>query len=766
MPTATRCFGSLLLLLLTSCGGGSSAPDPIPDPVPPTVIDVFPKNLEARTGSSIRFIAQLSKPASSYTWDFGSGATPTTATTTTEFQPLVILAAPGTYTATVIVCSTECADPFEFQYTVTPDEVTDIGPHILSVSPSGTIGARGTEVTFSVEIDGVADNFDWDFGLGAREPLQQGPTPTIYLLRTGVFEGTLTAGLSGGTADTIKFAYEIGPGAVEEPPIIESLTTSVPFICDNRSLVASASVISDFPITYSWRLDGGPSPLISTNSIARLTPQVPGGRFDGQLIASNAFGSSPPLSFEVEVVDCPELTLRMEDQIGVPQGLVKLTPIPASPDFHHVTASATAPGLLISPDRLTKATINNKFLFALPPSGTLRASAQASRFRLWGGGDVTTVEVSRDMPGEVPTWNNALTTSITKASFTLPPMLIMLQGKPAVLFMDVGSKQLRLARGKVANPLAAADWDVRTVQNNSPVESHLAICEWMGKPAILRADWSRQVELLLADSATPTSPPDWRIIQLMPGVLPATVGLMSTPAGRLSVAIDHSKSAEGPIIFQAQVADPLTGADFIPSQPFALDDPELGRVVNWQDTMVVLFRWSDAIAVPLVAQPLEAHEWSRLPDVISVGFESPVELVAGDTHLWALAIAPKNGPEPTEMVMSFTTSPQPTAASDWSPERRFRWITLGDSSVPTLIACEDRLIGCWEKHDRRWFVRALLTEPAQSSDWAQIMFPESNPAANTAGFISTMVVSNRQLWFSEAEPSNGTIKVWTADIPW
>ncbi|HYE79261.1 MAG TPA: PKD domain-containing protein [bacterium] len=104
----------------------------------PVVTIVTPTGSLANYGGTRTFVARATNNPSQYTWDFGGGATPETATGQT---PEVELTALGTYTGTVTAHNASGASvPFAFQYTV---EVHPQAPVIQGINPAAPFEREG-----------------------------------------------------------------------------------------------------------------------------------------------------------------------------------------------------------------------------------------------------------------------------------------------------------------------------------------------------------------------------------------------------------------------------------------------------------------------------------------------------------------------------------------------------------------------------------------------------------------------------------------------
>jgi uncharacterized protein YkwD len=145
------------------------------------ITDVLPSG--GKTGETVRFTAAVNDVATStYSWNFGDGATPGTSN---FVQPDVELAAAGTYYGTLTVTSPD-SPPARFGFYYSVEEPLAI----TSVTP--TAGETGREVTFSAEHNGGASiGYYWDFGGGAFPTASNDASPTVTLAAPGTYNARL-----------------------------------------------------------------------------------------------------------------------------------------------------------------------------------------------------------------------------------------------------------------------------------------------------------------------------------------------------------------------------------------------------------------------------------------------------------------------------------------------------------------------------------------------------------------------------------------------
>lgn len=745
----------LLLLLLPACGGGgSTTPDPDPTPDPLTVSGVFPKDLSARVGSAVRFIAQTSAQVSSYAWDFHGGATPSTST---QSQPLVTLGPPGTYTATLTVCAADCSEAFPFSYTVKPDtNPLPDAPRILSVSPSGSAGARGTTVTFSAQLDGEADFWRWDFGGGTVAPTSSEAAPQILLLREGIFTGTVTAGLSSVGQDTFTFSYLVMPGTVQAPPIIDFISSEGISACDNRKLVFEPEVISDFPVTtYDWTFTGGVTPSISTNSIARVTTQGLDSGYTATLRVSNQFGVSAPRTFNYTVLDCPEATVEFSPRDEVAQGTWWMdvhspSPVPA------VMVAVQPHGVLVNGpwfiDDFTR-TFEVSSKSTNPITGIVRLGRSD-----WAVGDPVPFSIPFTPPGPLPRWNSVLTIPSTTFS-SWPPEVGLVDGRPAVVFIDPVREWMQYASSSVPVPDSNDDWQIHDVfpLPYKQTGNSLMLSPTNGRPLLLLEN-NNNLHLLMADTPTPAFAGDWtattlqRSTDLLGGIY--RIHGATRADGRVLLTGDRNVGGS-PLVIQSLVPHPTAASDLRISEPW---DPAYTfgqsprRVIEWNGRWIALvqdsFDTRSIIAAAAIDNPATSTDWIvypiDLPDP-GRGFVN-AELIAAGPHLHLLTERWNGSFLGVDCFR--TTATPPLSASDWSSRGFLPDLQLSYQSQHFIGEIDDRLVALTTDVNGRWFLQRALTAEIDNADnwWKSLTIDAGNSTINPQNTSGMLVDGKRIYW--------------------
>jgi|GEM_PF-2635439 len=746
-------FSFFALTPFIACGGGSSAPDPIPDPDPIpavlTVLDVFPKNLSARTGSSIRFIAETSAQASSFAWDFGSGATPSTST---DFQPLVVLGDPGTYTGALTVCAADCAMPFAFTYIIEPASPTGHQLQILSVAPSGIAGPRATEVQFGAQIAGEADAWEWDFGTGSLQRFSTDARPFVVLYREGIHQGQVTARLSGGAEDSLSFAFQVTRGSVQAAPVIDAIPLDEIWACDNKNLVFDPALISDFPITsWNWTFEGGVNVGISTNSIARVLSTAPG-TYRGELRVTNQFGAASPREFGYTIVDCPDRTATVVASKFVPRGIVAIE----TESFGTVGRSL----IDFEPPVFSQHTASPVFGMTRPGPGNVEVSfAASSKLAKWAVGDTAHVSVDLQYPGPAPVWQRAHL--VADYEFQEASGIGVLGDRPMIGYFRNDTDIPVISIAKHANPTGPADWT--TIHLNEAdfsglPEFHLSAGD--GRPVMLITSVKHNV--WTATTGNPQQPADFAHFAVN---RPTNWSQWSKPrqvGGRFILAATHT-SGTGLVIQQSTTVHPLGPADFTTVE-LLMDNPlaaSTWSIGDWQGNPVLLLRPGEAdtmtivasrVPIPLVDADFAIYDFpatNRREDEQPGGY-----LFGGTARLWLFIPFDYFG----EAMLNFSTDVAwPQAPSDWTAHGEFN----GAPELGGLLSeLDGRLVWVDPEFDPplHELRRALAPVPTSSQDW---FFAATEQADASDGFLaqntgSKSVVAGDRLFALYRSSKNGT----------
>ena len=218
-----------------------------PTPQPPVALFVANPN-PVNPGVPVQFNASTSYDPDgtivNYSWDFGDTATGF------GVAPTHAYAAPGTYTATLVVVDNSSLSDS------TTHTITVNGPPHAAFSYSPTTIYIGTLVTFdgsaSTDDMGVT-SWSWDFGDGNTG---SGRTATHAYTRKGVFVVALTVedglGLRNRTTNPLTVRNR-APRIISSSPDVDPVPLGAEL---NGSFSVVASDPDGDPLTYTWRIDG------------------------------------------------------------------------------------------------------------------------------------------------------------------------------------------------------------------------------------------------------------------------------------------------------------------------------------------------------------------------------------------------------------------------------------------------------------------------------------------------------------------------------
>ena len=218
-----------------------------PTPQPP-VARFFANPNPTNPGLPVQFDASTSYDPDgtivNYSWDFGDSATGFGVTPTHAY------AAPGTYTATLVVVDNSSLSDSDMQSIIVN------GPPHAAFGYSPTTIYIGTLVTFdgsaSTDDMGVT-SWSWDFGDGNTG---SGRTATHAYARKGVFVVALTVGDEFGLTDRTTMPVTVrnrAPRIITSSPDVDPVPLG-PELNGSFSVVASDP--DGDPLTYVWRING------------------------------------------------------------------------------------------------------------------------------------------------------------------------------------------------------------------------------------------------------------------------------------------------------------------------------------------------------------------------------------------------------------------------------------------------------------------------------------------------------------------------------
>ncbi|HYE77316.1 MAG TPA: PKD domain-containing protein [bacterium] len=243
------------------------------NPAAPNITGVSPTS--GTTGTARTFsLTNTGGSPTSWSWNFGGGATPNTSTAS---SPSVTLGAAGNYNASVSATNAGGTSTFNFTLAVNP-----VAPDVTGVSP--TSAPTGTSRTFSATVGGgAAASWSWNFGGGATPNTSTAASPTVTVGAVGSYSASVTATNAGGS-DTFNFTLSVTAAA----PDVTAVSPTSGTTAASRSF--AATVAGGTPTSWSWNFGAGATPSTSTSSSPTVT-LGPAGSYNASVTASNGTGS-------------------------------------------------------------------------------------------------------------------------------------------------------------------------------------------------------------------------------------------------------------------------------------------------------------------------------------------------------------------------------------------------------------------------------------------------------------------------------------------
>lgn len=192
-------------------------------------------------------------------------------------DPVTIAASPGRALATRT-------------YQVIPVAVGGSGgvPVITAVSPIGTIGCPGSNVTFSATVSGSPTSWSWNFGGGATPNTSTDANPLVTLGAAGTYNGTVTATNGFGTSSPFNFSFTVSAAGGYNSYLFNTTAAGDSGHFPDMELYAGK------PIVTSLRYTAGQYFLeLSSSSSA-----IPGGAGDWTTTVVTSFAGQAPTLYQ------------------------------------------------------------------------------------------------------------------------------------------------------------------------------------------------------------------------------------------------------------------------------------------------------------------------------------------------------------------------------------------------------------------------------------------------------------------------------------
>lgn len=250
-------------------------------------------------------------PITTYQWNFGPNATPTSATT--EDVANVVYNAPGLYNVTLTASFLECSETATSTVFIFEDPIAD-------PSLPDDYTCKGLTQTF-VNNSQNATVYLWDFGVpGTTTDVSTAANPTFTFPAPGTYTITLTAGIPEGCTNTVQVEYTI----YEKLSI--SFTHTDSLCITNNSYDFNGEMTGPPITTYQWEFGPNATPSSATTlDVTNVVYSEPG-LFPVTLTASflecTETASSSVLVFQEPVIDfgilpglqCPPFTAHFVDK--------------------------------------------------------------------------------------------------------------------------------------------------------------------------------------------------------------------------------------------------------------------------------------------------------------------------------------------------------------------------------------------------------------------------------------------------------------------
>ena len=267
------------------CGPDVRTRTIIVNPIP--VADFTPSVTSGCRVLSVNFTNNSTVGATSYGWNFGTGAAPATSALYTP--PAVTYATAGTKMVVLTVNALGCIARDTAYITVFPTPVPAFtatpasGCSPLTVSFNNTTTNSGTET------------FGWNFGNGATSAAYAPPPQTyIALNNDSLYTITLVVTTSNGCIDSLKRTI-----TVRRLPVA-GFTAASDSICLNQTMSLTNTSVN--ATSYNWNFGDG----LTSTAVSPTHNYAVNGNYTIQLIATSAFGCKDTVAMNVYIDSIPD----------------------------------------------------------------------------------------------------------------------------------------------------------------------------------------------------------------------------------------------------------------------------------------------------------------------------------------------------------------------------------------------------------------------------------------------------------------------------
>jgi PKD repeat protein len=155
-------------------------------------------------------------------------------------------------------------------------------PSIVSITPNE--GLAGGSTTFNAVVNGIPDEYSWDFGGGATPNTSTDASPTVTLGAIGTY--TVSLDVSNGFGSD-SYQYLLQVVETGDPPDIVLVTPTDG--AEGDSVQFAANVTGGSINTIVWNFGGGATPNISSDASPTVLLGAPGD-YSASVTATNSFG--------------------------------------------------------------------------------------------------------------------------------------------------------------------------------------------------------------------------------------------------------------------------------------------------------------------------------------------------------------------------------------------------------------------------------------------------------------------------------------------
>ncbi len=428
----------------------------VPLPIPAFTVDT------ACAGSGINIINTSTPPGSGYTWIFSNG------TTSSSQNPVLVVGASGTYTATLIVEDTlGCSDTLTQSFVV----------HAQPVAAFSHTGANclNSGISFTDNSTGGPVSWSWNFGDGGTSTSQN---PSHTYGSSGTYNVSLVVGNAFGCTDTI-----VQPVFINPPPFVNASANVAVCLGSSVNLSATGGV------SYTWNPGGLTGNPVSVSPSSTTTYVVVGTDANGCTGTDSVTVTVNPLPVPTVTPDqtiCAGQSVTFTAGGGVsyywnPSGSTTST-ITVTPGSSTTYAVDVVDGNGCQATAFVNVTVNPNPVISLQPAVFICSGVNATLDPgtgvswLWSTGDTTqTISVGTQGSYSVTATNQYGCTSSATTQVTVGGQVVsnnnaisICQGQTATLNAGYAGSTYQWSTGSTSQTISATVSGVYTVTVTDP----------------------------------------------------------------------------------------------------------------------------------------------------------------------------------------------------------------------------------------------------------------------------------------------------------